>query len=63
MSCDLAGASGSCGVQQKNTVQDWVVGEWTEIGTLSTESRDAEDPNDDVLESWVLVKADEILLA
>ena len=49
--------------RNKNTVQDWVVGEWTEIGTLSTESRDAEDPNDDVLESWVLVKADEILLA
>ena len=48
---------------KKNTVQDWVVGGWTEIGTLSTESRDAEDPNDDVLESWVLLKADEILLA
>ena len=54
---------GAVGYSKKNTVQDWVVGEWTEIGTLSTESRDAEDPNDDVQESWVLLKADEILLA
>ena len=54
---------GAVWYRNKNTVQDWVVGEWTEIGTLSTESRDAEDPNDDVQESWVLLKADEILLA
>ena len=54
---------GAVWYRKKSTVQDWVVGEWTEIGTLSTESRDAEDPNDDVQESWVLLKADEILLA
>ena len=54
---------GAVWYRKKSTVQDLVVVEWTEIGTLSTESRDAEDPNDDVLESWVLVKADEILLA
>ena len=54
---------GAVWYRKKSTVQDLVVVEWTEIGTLSTESRDAEDPNDDVQESWVLLKADEILLA
>ena len=49
--------------RKKGTVEDWAIGEWVSIGTLGTEGRDAEDPNDDVPESWAFLKADEILLA
>ena len=49
--------------RKKGTVEDWAIGEWKSIGTLGTEGRDAEDPKDDVPESWAFLKADEILLA
>ena len=49
--------------RKKGGVGDWAIGEWKSIGTLGTEGSDAEDPNNDVPESWACLKADEILLA
>ena len=49
--------------RKRGTVQDWDIGAWVSIGTLGTEGSDAEDPNNDVPESWAFLKADEILLA
>ena len=49
--------------RKKGTVQDWAKGEWKSIGTCGTEGQDAEDPNNDVPESWAFFKSDDILLA
>ena len=54
---------GAVWYHKKGTVEDWDIGEWVSIGTLGTEGRDAEDPKDDVPESWAFFKGDEILLA
>ena len=63
MSYDLAGDPGAVAHRKQGTVQEWEIGEWVNIGTLGTEGSDAEDPKDDVPESWAFLKADEILLA
>ena len=49
--------------RKKGTVEDWEIGEWVNVGTMGTEGRDAEDPKDDVPESWAFLKGDDILLA
>ncbi len=48
--------------RKRGTLADWRSGGWECIGTLGTEGRDAEKPEDDIQEKWAFLLSDKALL-
>ena len=50
--------------RRPGTLAEWYLTDgWVQIGVLGCDGRDAEDPKDDIPETWGFYLADDILLA
>ena len=48
--------------RSSGTTSDWKAGMWTCIGTLGTEGKDGERPEDDIPAKWAFLLSDDVLL-